>query len=234
MSHGCAYGTNAEGGAVPQWPSYMVDASAAQNRAMEWVTFLEKGTGELYYQTAQALGSAWTDQYQFAGNGDGTLFYPGTTNVIGGSTDVPVASIRLKLIRLGVQDFEWLKMVSDAGDPAFAQQVARALMPNAHAVPADGSAFERARLQLISRYLELTGKSAPAAAQGSPPADPSASSVQSGSDPTTTVGDTASGATAAQASGDDGSGGCVSGSGELSIVGGLLGLAGLVFRKKRR
>ena len=230
MSHGCAYGTNASGGQVPMWPSYVVDATASQGRAMEWLTFLEQASGELYYQTDQALPSAWTDQYQFGGNGDGTLFYPGTTNVIGGSTDIPVASIRMKLIRLGEQDYEWLKMVSDAGDPNFAQQVARTLLPTAHDVPADGSGFENARLQLISRYLQLTGKPAATQAQGSPPATPSTQSVTSGTSPTTSQ--ATPGTSSATKSSGDGKGGCVSTGGPLSLIA-LLG-TGLAFFVRRR
>ncbi|MBM7113937.1 DUF4091 domain-containing protein [Archangium primigenium] len=158
MSHGCAYGTNApENKPGSGWPSYMLDRSAAKARAMEWATFLEGATGELYYQTVGMLASAWEDQFRFNGNGDGTLFYPGTVQRIGGDTQVPVASLRLKLIRLGVQDYEWLKMVSDAGDPDFARQVARELIPAASQVSDDGAAFERARLRLIQRYLELSG-----------------------------------------------------------------------------
>jgi hypothetical protein len=70
---------------------------------------------------------------------------------------VPLPSIRLKLIRLGIQDYEWLKAVSDAGDPDFARGVARRLIPAAWRVPDDGAAFDQARLCLVRRYLELTG-----------------------------------------------------------------------------
>lgn len=159
MSHGCAYGTNApENRPGAGWPSYMLDRSGAKARAMEWLTFLGGGTGELYYQTVGMLASAWEDQFRFNGNGDGTLFYPGTPATIGGMSHVPVASLRLKLIRQGVQDYEWLELVSDAGDPEFAREVARELIPAASQVPDDGDAFDAARLRLVARYLELTGQ----------------------------------------------------------------------------
>jgi hypothetical protein len=108
------------------------------------------------------LSTAWTNQYIYSGNGDGTLFYPGTVAVIGGTTNVPLPSMRLKLIRLGLQDYEWLKKVSDAGDPEFAREVARELVPSPWLVPDDGAAFERARLRLIHRYLQLVGAETPA------------------------------------------------------------------------
>ncbi len=138
------------------WPSYMVDRAAAKARGMQWINFLEGAESELYYQTVGLLYTAWTTQFRFNGNGDGTLFYPGLPSIIGGTTEVPVPSIRLKLIRLGVQDYQWLKMVSDAGDPDFARRVARELIPAAWKVPDDGEGFDQARLRLIRRYLQLS------------------------------------------------------------------------------
>lgn len=160
MSHGCVEGEPPPPENQPGqgWPSYMVDRSAAKARGMQWLTFRMGATGELYYQTVGLLSTAWTTQFRFNGNGDGTLFYPGLTSIIGGTTDVPLPSIRLKLIRQGLQDYEWLKRVSDAGDPAFARQVAEQLIPHAWAIPDDGALFERARLKLIRRYLELRAR----------------------------------------------------------------------------
>jgi len=171
MSQGCAYGsTLPENRPDAGWPSYMVDVSAAKNRAMEWVSFRERASGELYYETALALPTAWTSVYRFSGNGDGTLFYPGTPAMIGGTTNVPVASIRMKMIRLGMQDYEWLKMVADAGDPAFAQSIAHGVVPTAHDVPDNGAVFEHARSQLISRYLDLTAAGVDDSVATPPPA----------------------------------------------------------------
>jgi len=224
MSHGCAYGTTLpENRPGAGWPSYMVDVSAAKNRAMEWISFLERASGELYYETAMALPTAWTNVYQFSGNGDGTLFYPGTPAMIGGTTNVPVASIRMKMIRLGMQDYEWLKMVADAGDPAFSQSVARGAVPTAHDVPDDGAAFEHARSQLISRYLDLTatGSSDPISTPPSGPVpDPGP-----GSGHTSTIapgGDGASNAT----------GGCSATGAGSAAVPGLLAI--LALRQRRR
>jgi Domain of unknown function (DUF4091) len=154
MSHGC-------GAELPEnlpgqgWPSYVIDSSAAKSRALEWVSFLEGATGELYYNTVEALDSAWTDQLRYSGNGDGTLFYPGLPALIGGTTEVPLPSLRLKLIRLGFQDYEWLQAVSEAGDPEYARWLARQIVPEPWRVPDDGSLFEAARLCLMRRFLQL-------------------------------------------------------------------------------
>ncbi len=161
MSHGCAFGTEAPGNDMNGgWPSYMVDASAARNRAMQSAMYAMKATGELYYETALAFDTAWEDIFRFAGNGDGTLFYPGMVSKIGGSTAVPLPSLRMKLIREGMQDYEWLKLVADAGDPEFADRIARSLVPSASKVGDDGMAFVVARRQLIERWQELKGESA--------------------------------------------------------------------------
>ncbi|WP_223632457.1 DUF4091 domain-containing protein [Corallococcus sp. EGB] len=157
MSHGCDPAAPPPPENLPGqgWPSYMVDRSAAKARGMQWLDFINGASGELYYQTVGLLSSAWTTQFRFNGNGDGTLFYPGLPSVIGGTTEIPLPSLRMKLIRQGMQDYEWLKLVSDAGDPAYARAVALKLIPHAWAVPDDGEAFDRARLQLIKRYLQL-------------------------------------------------------------------------------
>ncbi|WP_244219737.1 DUF4091 domain-containing protein [Corallococcus interemptor] len=156
-SHGCSPSEPPPPENIPGqgWPSYMVDRSAAKARGMQWLDFINGASGELYYQTVGLLYTAWTTQFRFNGNGDGTLFYPGLPSIIGGTTEIPLPSIRMKLIRQGMQDYEWLKLVSDAGDPAYARTVARKLIPHAWAVPEDGEAFDKARLQLIRRYLQL-------------------------------------------------------------------------------
>ena len=50
------------------------------------------------------------DQLLFGGNGDGTLFYPGRARTIGGTRDIPVESVRLALIREGLEDYEYLRL----------------------------------------------------------------------------------------------------------------------------
>ncbi|MFL5347926.1 MAG: glycoside hydrolase domain-containing protein [Hyalangium sp.] len=233
MSHGCAYGTNAaENLPNAGWPSYMVDRSAAKGRAMEWVSFLEGAKGELYYETAEMLGSAWTNQYIYNGNGDGTLFYAGKPSVIGGTTDVPVASIRLKLIRLGVQDYEWLKAVSDAGDPDFARKVARGLIPSASHVPDDGAAFEKARLALIDRYLELTSLHDSPSTE---PLNPSASAPSPGSAPqgNPSTGPQLPSSSVLQPDDEQQQVGCSAGGATASAGGALLVLTWLAIERRR-
>jgi hypothetical protein len=110
-SHGC----NVVGGEYFRgWPSYVIDADGIRNRIMEWLAWKYSIGGELYFSTDEAFGKKdpWTDVNLFGGNGDGTLFYPGTPGVIGGTSHIPIESIRLKLIREGLEDYEYLVLLS--------------------------------------------------------------------------------------------------------------------------
>jgi len=113
-SHGCY---TIGGGYFTGWPSYMIDVSPVANRIMEWMTWKYGIQGELYFSTVDAYnsdGDPWHDVNRYSGNGDGTLFYPGRPAVIGGKTQIPVESIRLKLIREGLEDYEYLHMLGSS------------------------------------------------------------------------------------------------------------------------
>ena len=111
-SHGC----NIVGGEYFRgWPSYVIDVPALANRIMPWISWKYNVEGELYYNMDEAysrIADPWKDVYLFGGNGDGTLFYPGRPDKIGGSKDIPIESIRLKLIREGLEDYEYLSLLS--------------------------------------------------------------------------------------------------------------------------
>ena len=157
MSHGCGGGETTDP-YFTGWPSLMIDASGVQNRALEWLSFRDHIAGELYFATDDQLVNAWTDQFAYGGNGDGTLFYPGRPDVIGGSTDIPVASQRLACIRDGMEDYELLALLDARGDDdaAFAHQVASGLFPEASGVAAvPGQALAEARLSLLNRLAPL-------------------------------------------------------------------------------
>src|SRR5262249_34302065 len=100
-SHGCFI---VGGDYFKGWPSYMIDDAPVRNRIMEWLTWKYDIHGELYFSMNEAYvkkSDPWKDVHLFGGNGDGTLFYPGRPDIIGGHTNIPIESIRLKLIREG-------------------------------------------------------------------------------------------------------------------------------------
>ena len=158
----CANGS--PGPAESTWPSYMVDASPVRNRVFQWLAYLDRMEGELYYGTdycwtATDCGDAgsgqttdpWKSVYAFGGNGDGTLQYPGTPTKIGGTTPIAVPSIRLKLIRDGMEDFEYLHALDAVGDGAFATSTARAFITDAITFDNDPTALQSARQALGDR-----------------------------------------------------------------------------------
>jgi hypothetical protein len=127
MSHGC----NIVGGDYfTGWPSYVVDAPASSHRIFEWLTYRYHIGGELYFSTVEAYTRGldpWKNQLLFGGNGDGTLFYPGRPEMIGGSTDIPVGSIRMALIREGLEDYEYLKQYAAAAGAKQADALAASI-----------------------------------------------------------------------------------------------------------
>ncbi|HEX4385823.1 MAG TPA: glycoside hydrolase domain-containing protein [Myxococcales bacterium] len=166
MSFGCAGVSDAlDSSGETGWPTMAIDADATRNRAMEWLSFVYNVQGELYYETTTAFfnGDAWTNQYAFGGNGDGTLFYPGTTAKIGGKTEIPVESLRLKMVRDGMEDYELLNLAKTlgAGDQALA--IASGLFPKTYQATATPAAIDNARAELAALILHAMGKDVVAA-----------------------------------------------------------------------
>ncbi|MFI7602301.1 heparin lyase I family protein [Actinoplanes sp. NPDC049681] len=157
---GCGGANERDAKFAQPWLDYTIDTQAAQNRAMGWLAYRYRASGELYYSTTQQLATAWTDQWGFGGNGDGTLFYPGTTSRIGGTTPIPLESLRMKMIRNGYQDYEYLRLADKAGHAAEARSVAGTLYPSTHAAAPAAAAIDTARAKLAA----LIGGSAPAPA----------------------------------------------------------------------
>jgi len=120
----------------------------------QWLAYVYGIEGELYYASDYCWESScggqsdpWVSIYAFGGNGDGTLFYPGTPAKIGGSTPVPVPSLRLALIRDGMEDYEYLHAL-DAIDPAAARAAAASFITNTYTFDNDPAKLQAARLQL--------------------------------------------------------------------------------------
>ena len=158
-SHGCE-GAPPDSAATVGWPGYAIDQPASQARAFGWLAFLYRVSGELYYETTESLPSAWRDQYRFGGNGDGNLFYPGGPTglgggpAIGGRHEIPIESIRLKRIRDGREDYEYLKILAGRGRRAAAMAVVTGLFgpPAAamHSSTVSSGDLARARAELAT------------------------------------------------------------------------------------
>jgi len=155
-SHGC----NIPGGLYfAGWPSYMVDASGTANRVMQWLAWKFRIDGELYYSMNEAYGEnmdPWTDVRLFGGNGDGTLFYPGRPDRIGGLTDIPIESIRLKLIREGMEDYEYLALLAKLEGQSAADKYANRIVQNTYRWESRPEVFLQVRQELGETLNRLT------------------------------------------------------------------------------
>jgi MYXO-CTERM domain-containing protein len=150
-SSSCANGTV---GGYTGWPTMFIDEPAMTNRIMQWMDFAYQVTTELYYDTTYAMSqstqNSWQTQYEFGNNGDGSIFYPGKPSVIGGTHDIPVESFRMKMLREGMQDYEYLNLLVKLGDGAFAQNELAKVVTNAGDFTSDPAVLEQARLDMAA------------------------------------------------------------------------------------
>ncbi|HEY4885988.1 MAG TPA: DUF4091 domain-containing protein, partial [Myxococcales bacterium] len=161
MSHGCSgVGPILDGTGETGWPTYAIDADATRHRAMEWLSFTYDVQGELYFDVTFAyfVGDPWVNQTAFGGTGDGTLFYPGTPARIGGKTEVPVESLRLKGIRDGMEDYELLNLAKALGVGDRAKAIAQGVYTKTYQATTTPAALDSARAELAALILHALGK----------------------------------------------------------------------------
>jgi hypothetical protein len=114
------------------WPGYEIDRPGTAALAVPLLGVRRGLWGELYYDMLQAwTGDPWTDPRAFAGNGDGTLLYPGRPELLGGTHPFPVESIRLKIVRDALQDAELWALARRVGEGALADRLLARLVPSA-------------------------------------------------------------------------------------------------------
>lgn len=131
------------GSSPPVYPSPMIDASAARNRAMQWTDFMQGVSGDLYYavdycfynsncfngNNSASGNDPWIFRYYSAGHGDGTLLYPCTYAKVGTGSSAswspfPCAGIELKNLRDSFQDYECLETLKLNGYNTLALAIA--------------------------------------------------------------------------------------------------------------
>ena len=152
MSHGCGdCGEPSSAKSEHGWPNRVIDTTAVQNRAFGWVAFSFDLGAELYFEVGEQLTDAWkpNGQCKFSGSGDGTIYYPGTPAKIGGTSHIPVASIRVKLLREGMEDYEYLALLAKK-DRKRALAIARKLFPAAYDCNKPAAQLEAARDELFN------------------------------------------------------------------------------------
>ncbi|RMG39729.1 MAG: DUF4091 domain-containing protein [Candidatus Dadabacteria bacterium] len=116
MSHGC--NALADSGV----PDFVIDRPAVYIRSVAWLAMKYNIDGFLYYSVNHGYQyypqrDPWKNLWDFSGNGDGTLFYPGRPGEHGFKRHTPVPSIRLKLWRETINDSDYIKWMNDLKNP---------------------------------------------------------------------------------------------------------------------
>lgn len=151
------------------WPNYDIDSKPVGNRMNEWLTFKNTQTGELYFDITYAWSNGtetpWTTVYYFGGNGDGTLVYPSSskgTNYVtapGGralANPIFLPSIRLKNIRDGMQDYEYLNILNNNGQGSLVTTEIDSWITNSYTFETTGSGLQAARMALGKALHQLS------------------------------------------------------------------------------
>lgn len=136
------------------WPNFFVDAGINDARIFSWMAWRYGLNGFLYYATTlnyTRTPNPWTNVWNFGDNGDGVLFYPGRTSLIGGKHDIPCDSIRLKAVRAALQDYEYMVLLHAKGQDAFVNALVHKLVPKTDNWTQDGAALEKARAEMAAK-----------------------------------------------------------------------------------
>ena len=122
--------------AYPQ-PNYFIDAPALDLVMVPWITARYRMNGILYWAMNfwNQTPNPWLDPVTYISgfhcsggyvlNGEGSVIYPGdNTKQYTGQPNVdgPVSSMRLELLRDGIEDYEYLWMLKNLGDGDFAEK----------------------------------------------------------------------------------------------------------------
>lgn len=113
-SHGCGSSKDTP------WPDLMLDDPAVHARSIGWMNDHFGTDGFLYYlaNLAYFKGDPFVNQFDFGGNGDGNVFYPGLPGERGLTSHQPIPSLRMKIFRESANDAEYLKLLrSDPNAP---------------------------------------------------------------------------------------------------------------------
>ena len=145
------------------YPNLFIDSEACYSRIIPWLAFRWGFVGLLYWHTVYGYslgGDPWKSQYIMMANGDGNLLYPGFPGLPEIHGHCPVASLRLYLLRDGMEDFEYLAMLSrSAGEDEARKNAKRAASTSLEWLR------DMRKIQAIrdetARLIEAEGRSAP-------------------------------------------------------------------------
>ncbi|NWG14419.1 MAG: DUF4091 domain-containing protein, partial [Acidobacteria bacterium] len=124
-------------------PNYFIDGPAMDPVMVPWITWRYGMNGILYWDIGYGSQTTdpWLDPVTFLSgflcsdgyvlNGEGCLVYPGdrARRYAGqANVDGPVSSLRLELLREGIEDYEYLWLMKSLGDTESADRFAREMV----------------------------------------------------------------------------------------------------------
>lgn len=128
-------------------PKWEIDFAPANFRMMPgFLSQALRTTGILYWSVDRWTTKPWTDVYGYATAGisypgEGMLLYPGTALGL----DAPVPSIRLKWIRAGVNDYDYIEILKRLGRSELAERLTHEVASDWHTWSQDISLIESVR-----------------------------------------------------------------------------------------
>jgi hypothetical protein len=130
-------------------PKWQIDFAPIDHRLVPGFMSQSLGlSGLLYWAVDHWSADPWRDVYfrhgPHAWAGEGLLVYPGERVGVRGG----VPSMRLKWIREGVEDYEYVEMLKRLGRPTFALEVAQGVAADWRTWTRDPVALEQARARL--------------------------------------------------------------------------------------
>ena len=124
-------------------------------------------TGLLYWRIDRWGSDPWTNpnnEGTFSSNnypGEGVLVYPGGPVGVSGA----VASMRLKQIRDGIEDYEFIELLKRLGRGDWALEIAQGIAPDWTNWTRDGNALESSRRQLGNELQRISALAPPTSAR---------------------------------------------------------------------
>ena len=130
-------------------PCWELDFPLLNYRIPMWVSWRFGITGLFYWSTTNWASSldVWTDPvtYENQYNMEGSLLYPGTDAGVQGF----VPSIRLKIIREGLEDYEYLTILAQRRGRPVAENVVRKIARSWHDWDTDPRHLSEARAEIV-------------------------------------------------------------------------------------
>jgi len=135
-------------------PKWCLDFRIIEHRIFPWINEQYSAVGMLYWKTDNAGTEAWTSMSPFLGCvSDGFLIYPGTSALTG--FDGPVASIRLKNLREGIEDYDYIQILKEMGGASYVGSFIDPVATSWSDWTRDPNVIYQSRENLAMKILEL-------------------------------------------------------------------------------